>query len=167
MLHIVHILNILNCIIPWTGFELSDDEEEDPCPLGMMILFQILTRTTNLNNRRNKLRWLLPPAPQRLGFHHCIRRLGGDIASFLKKEPPSLLDQFVKPLLSLRRNRLIQAVGNDSFNPLDIPFNSLPTMSKAVLAMLPDIQGEVFTVELHESKLNIFYLSQHIVLYAY
>ena len=35
-------------------------------------------------------------------------------------------------------NRLIQAVGNDGFNPEDISFNTLPTMSNAVIkAMLP------------------------------
>ena len=52
-------------------------------------------------------------------------------------------------------NRLIQAVGNDGFNPEDISFNTLPAMSNAVIqAMLPGNHGKIHTVNLHEGTLQ-------------
>ena len=48
-------------------------------------------------------------------------------------------------------NSLIQAVGNNDFNPLDIQYRTFPTMSKTVLeAMLPARSGEVYQVSFHE-----------------
>jgi hypothetical protein len=46
---------------------------------------------------------------------------------------------------------LNQAFIQYDFNPEDIPFSTLPTMSEAVLrTMLPDKEGKVFSANLHE-----------------
>jgi hypothetical protein len=56
-------------------------------------------------------------------------------------------------------NQLMRSVGNDDFNPLDIPYRTFPAMSTAVLqAMLPGASGEVHVVSFHEGRLLIFYL---------
>ena len=47
--------------------------------------------------------------------------------------------------------QLKQAFIQDDFNPEDIPFTTLPTMSDTVLRnMLPDKEGKVFSANLHE-----------------
>ena len=49
------------------------------------------------------------------------------------------------------RVMLNSAFIQDNFNPEDIPFRSLPTMSDTVLkTMLPDKEGKVFSANLHE-----------------
>jgi hypothetical protein len=46
---------------------------------------------------------------------------------------------------------LNRAFIQDDFNPEDIPFSTLPTMSEAVLrTMLPDKKGKVSSANLHE-----------------
>ena len=46
---------------------------------------------------------------------------------------------------------LTQAFIQNDFNPEDIPFQTLPTMSDTVLrTMLPDKEGKVFSANLHE-----------------
>jgi hypothetical protein len=47
---------------------------------------------------------------------------------------------------------LDQAFIPDDFNPEDTPFMTSPTMSEAVLGtMLPDMEGKVYSANLHES----------------
>jgi hypothetical protein len=47
-----------------------------------------------------------------------------------------------------------QAIIQDDFNPEDIPFRTLPTMSEAVLkTMLPDKEGKVHSANLHKGIL--------------
>ncbi len=67
---------------------------------------------------------------------------------------------------------LNHAFVQDNFNPEDIPFRTLPTMSDTVLkTILPDKEGKVFSANLHEGifhtyftyfniidKFNIFYI---------
>jgi hypothetical protein len=57
----------------------------------------------------------------------------------------------IETVLIASGNRLLQAMGNDDFNPLAIPYRTLPAMSTAVLReMLPDTAGEVHVVSFHE-----------------
>ncbi len=51
-----------------------------------------------------------------------------------------------------------QAFIQDDFNPEDIPFRTLPTMSEAVLkTMLPDKEGKVHSANLHEGILLLYF----------
>jgi hypothetical protein len=53
---------------------------------------------------------------------------------------------------------LNQAFIQDNFNPEDIPFRTLPTMSDTVLkTMLPDKEGKVFSANLHEGIFHTYF----------
>jgi hypothetical protein len=52
------------------------------------------------------------------------------------------------------------------FNPEDIPFSKLPTMSEAVLrTMLPDKEGKVFSANLHEGLFATYFTYFLLILY--
>ena len=59
---------------------------------------------------------------------------------------------------------LTQAFIQNDFNPEDIPFQTLPTMSDTVLrTMLPDKEGKVFSANLHEG-ISVAYFTYFVYL---
>ncbi len=64
-------------------------------------------------------------------------------------------------------NVLTQAFIQNDFNPEDIPFRTLPTMSDTVLqTMLPDKEGKVFSANLHEG-ISVTYFTYYVLFTIY